>query len=586
VDLDRQFVVSTPPSDRFPIYTRANVGENWPGPVTTLSYTSMGGPLLEQAWRDALVRFGAFDADEFAADQEMIAVFYGWPYLNLSVQRVFGVRMPGADPSVMDAAFFGPAAEGVPPYEADPRDESPVHTERIIKTIEWALSVKELPAIDKWKADAAQWRNERPDLSTLTDRELYDYAKPFYWDRFLALLTEHMFIIQVGSVPIGMIYAAAQQLGDPSLANHAIGGFGDVDSAAPTYAMWDISRFVAGSNTLTQAFESGADGALERIRALDDPDARQFVADFDRFIYEHGARCSNEYELAELSWETRPDVPITFIDRMRLQPDSSSPRAATTRLIAQRQATSKTMLDQLDSDPAARAQLELGLKAAELFLPYRERAKTALIKVLHEARMALQEMGRRMVKAGHLERPGEFTLLKHEEFAAFLDDPAAWRDELIQRRRWLTELAELHPPFITVGLPQPPSTWRKQGVEHLEPAGVGEVLTGIGTCSGSATGRARVITDPADAGELEPGDVLVAPWTDPMWTPLFISAAAVVVDVGAPLSHAAIVSRELGIPCVVSAPHASRRIPDGATITVDGSSGTVTVRSVTAEKQT
>jgi pyruvate,water dikinase len=188
-----------------------------------------------------------------------------------------------------------------------------------------------------------------------------------------------------------------------------------------------------------------------------------------------------------------------------------------------------------------------------------------------------------MVAAGHLERPGEFTLLKHEEFPAFLDDPAAWRDELIRRRRWLTELAELNPPFITVGMPAPPSTWRKRGVESLQPVTPGEVLTGIGACAGSATGTARVITDPADGRDVQPGDVLVAPWTDPMWTPLFVSAAAVVVDVGAPLSHAAIVSRELGIPCVVSAPHASRRIPDGATITVDGSAGTVTVRSVATE---
>jgi hypothetical protein len=65
IDLDQQFVVATLPSKRFPVYTRANVAENWPGPVTTLSYTSMGGPLLEKSWRDALVRFGAFDTDEF-----------------------------------------------------------------------------------------------------------------------------------------------------------------------------------------------------------------------------------------------------------------------------------------------------------------------------------------------------------------------------------------------------------------------------------------------------------------------------------------------------------------------------------------
>jgi pyruvate,water dikinase len=90
-------------------------------------------------------------------------------------------------------------------------------------------------------------------------------------------------------------------------------------------------------------------------------------------------------------------------------------------------------------------------------------------------------------------------------------------------------------------------------------------------------GRARVILDPNDPFALGPGDVLVAPITDPSWTPLFVPAAGVVVDVGAALSHAIIVSRELGIPCVVSATDATRRIPDGAMVRVDGGSGVVTV---------
>lgn len=70
---------------------------------------------------------------------------------------------------------------------------------------------------------------------------------------------------------------------------------------------------------------------------------------------------------------------------------------------------------------------------------------------------------------------------------------------------------------------------------------------------------------------------MIAPMTDPAWTPLFVPAAAVVVDVGAPLSHAIIVSRELGIPCVVSVTGATERIPDGAIVEVDGGAGTVTV---------
>jgi len=89
--------------------------------------------------------------------------------------------------------------------------------------------------------------------------------------------------------------------------------------------------------------------------------------------------------------------------------------------------------------------------------------------------------------------------------------------------------------------------------------------------------RARVILDPTDPGALEPGDVLVAPSTDPAWTPLFMPASAVVVNVGGQISHSIIVSRELGLPCVVSATDATVRIPDGALIEVNGDTGTVTV---------
>ena len=112
---------------------------------------------------------------------------------------------------------------------------------------------------------------------------------------------------------------------------------------------------------------------------------------------------------------------------------------------------------------------------------------------------------------------------------------------------------------------------------------VGETITGVSGCTGTARGRARVITDPDDPSALEPGDILIAPITDPAWTPLFVAASAVVVDVGAPFSHAAIVSRELGIPCVVSATEASKRIGDGALIEVNGDSGTVTILEHAAE---
>ena len=94
----------------------------------------------------------------------------------------------------------------------------------------------------------------------------------------------------------------------------------------------------------------------------------------------------------------------------------------------------------------------------------------------------------------------------------------------------------------------PPSEWPRRDAVAVDRLAVGDVLAGMPGCPGQAEGIAKVVLDSNDPFALEPGDILVAPITDPSWTPLFVPAAAVVVDVGAPLSHAIIVSRELGIP--------------------------------------
>ncbi|MFM8846548.1 MAG: PEP-utilizing enzyme [Actinomycetota bacterium] len=108
-------------------------------------------------------------------------------------------------------------------------------------------------------------------------------------------------------------------------------------------------------------------------------------------------------------------------------------------------------------------------------------------------------------------------------------------------------------------------------------ASVGDVLSGVSGSPGVARGVARVVHDPAEPGDLAPGDILVAPCTDPSWTPLFMTSAAVVVHVGGQISHAVIVSRELGVPCVVSVTDATDRIADGALVEVNGDRGTVTI---------
>jgi phosphohistidine swiveling domain-containing protein len=205
-------------------------------------------------------------------------------------------------------------------------------------------------------------------------------------------------------------------------------------------------------------------------------------------------------------------------------------------------------------------------------MAHRERTKTTIVRVLHEARMALRELGRRH---GHDELL--FQLLSHE-LDDYVRDPHSFTDPLTARMKQWQQLFELEPPFIIANAIVPPlDEWHLRSIVSVDTANVGDLLAGVPGSPGTARGRARVILDHTQFDTLEPGDVIVAPNTDPSWTPLFMTASAVIVDVGSPISHAVIVSRELGLPCVVSVTDATHRIPDGAVVEVDGTSGTVRV---------
>jgi len=152
-------------------------------------------------------------------------------------------------------------------------------------------------------------------------------------------------------------------------------------------------------------------------------------------------------------------------------------------------------------------------------------------------------------------------------------------DTLRERERQWRQLFDVEPPtFVVGGEPMTPlADVPRKGAQEAAAVRPGDVLAGAPASPGVARGRARVVTDTSQIAAFEPGEILVAPQTDPSWTPLFMVAAGVVVDVGAMGSHAMIVSRELGIPCAAGVSDATSRIPDGTLLEVDGSSGKVTV---------
>ncbi|MSV93381.1 MAG: phosphoenolpyruvate-utilizing protein, partial [Actinobacteria bacterium] len=161
---------------------------------------------------------------------------------------------------------------------------------------------------------------------------------------------------------------------------------------------------------------------------------------------------------------------------------------------------------------------------------------------------------------------------------AYIADPSSFTNKLTERYKEWRELFDLEPPFIIANATVAPlSEWARKNDNLVAVARTGDALVGVAGSPGTARGIARVVLDPGDPGDLEPGDILVAPCTDPSWTPLFMTSAAVVVNVGGQISHAVIVSRELGVPCVVSITDATKRIADGALIEVNGTTGVVTI---------
>lgn len=575
VDISRPWIVDTPISERWPVYTRANVGEVSPNVTTPLMWTMIGGPPAEREWKKGLVEFGAFDADEFRDVIDIQGMIHGYIYLNLSNSRTFGARMPGASPELMDRTYLGEVE--APPYVPHPDDAKPEFTERILESVQRVLSETERPDVVRHKQAAVELRAARPEFTKMTDAELLAYQRKVMSGIYTEVLRTHLKMVYEGSVVTGALDQTVASMGDPSLAIKLMGGLGDIASAAPNQAMWDLGQLVKQDAELSAEFDKGLDGLEDRLRSLESPAAKEFVAKFDEFLYEFGSRSTDEWSAMPKNWENHRRIPLGMIGRMRLQDDSKHPANNAARLRAEREALTAAVRDGLKDNPEALAGLNGVLASAELYSRSREQSKTNTIRILHEARMAVWVLANRYVDKGVLGAPEDLSMLREDELDSFIEDPAKWVPIIAERWEWFEALDELEPPFFVNGEIPPVTTWPKKVAPDLEPATSGTVLNGIGACAGTATGVARIITDPEDAEDLEPGEILVAPLTDPGWTPIFTSAAAVVVNVGASMSHAAIVSRELGIPCVLGVRGATKKIKDGATLTVDGAAGTVTV---------
>lgn len=328
-----------------------------------------------------------------------------------------------------------------------------------------------------------------------------------------------------------------------------------------------IERLGEQAAPLAALFLGSRDAAEALARLRESEAGRAWLAALEAFLAEFGQRGPKEFDLGMPRWYEAPTMVVDLVTT-QMRTGGEPVRTRVARLRARRETA---LGEAIARRPVwQRPWLRLLARLVELYLPLREAPKHYGMFVFRRMREAALELGRRLAARGVLATAGDVFFLTWEELrsvaaGAAADDGLRSRVETRQEeyRRFLVDPA---PDFV-----------RSDGVPVEETLAVAHepgLLRGVAISAGRATGPVRKLTEP-DPRKVQPGDVVVMEFADPGWTPLFPRAAAVVMEVGGVMCHAAVVAREIGVPAVFGVREAMARLEDGAVVEVDGTRGTV-----------
>ncbi|MDQ3936804.1 MAG: PEP-utilizing enzyme [Actinomycetota bacterium] len=351
-----------------------------------------------------------------------------------------------------------------------------------------------------------------------------------------------------------------------------------------TTLLADVGRRAEGDPEVAAALELPAGEALEKLRGS------WFQEELDRFLDAEGYR-SGSYDLSDPTWREMPELVVGLVKGI-IETDHD-PVAEEREFQDWRKERIEELRGRLDGDRLE--EFDRWLALAERAYPLNETHNGLVFeRPMAMARYAALEGGRRLADAGRLSEVDEvFHLRAHELVSGLRGEDGDLGALAAERRREHERAMTLDPPQLIGGEPPDPPY-------HALPDAVGaalkaiidqteemlgvppqrardDELSGSPGSPGSGEGPARVVRSLDEFDRVRPGDVLVCPLTGPAWTVLFPQVAALVTDSGGPLSHAAIVAREYGVPSVVGTVDGTRRLQDGQRVAVDGTTGVVRI---------
>jgi pyruvate,water dikinase len=418
--------------------------------------------------------------------------------------------------------------------------------------------------------------------SDATPREKLDNAERILREGLFPILPNILPPVALGFAMIGVVRKILGEQASWGELQTIIRGLPNNVTTEMDLALWRLSASIRDDPASAEAFAGGDPAALaERYRGGGLPVVAQ--AGLASFLRDYGHRAIAEIDLGMPRWSDDPThiigvlVNYLRLDDPRLAPDKQFEKAAhdaeeqVAVLVAR--ARSKSLLH-------ARI-VKMALERTRMFAGLRELPKFHLVRGFAAVRARLSEVGEALADAGVIDDAGDVFFLDFNDAHHGLDGKD-FHDLVAQRREaYELELKRRHVPRVLLSDGTEPEAlpgFLRGGTGAPASGGAlpDGMLLGTPASAGTVTAVARVIMDPVGA-HLEPGEILVAPSTDPGWTPLFLTAGGLVMEMGGPNSHGAVVAREYGIPAVVGVPDATSRISSGDTITVDGAAGTVAV---------
>jgi phosphohistidine swiveling domain-containing protein len=359
---------------------------------------------------------------------------------------------------------------------------------------------------------------------------------------------------------------------DGSLANRLLAGVGNMDSAEAGLALWRLASFARQHPQVQEVVLGSEDFTATRASLLGMKEGPQFLERWDAFMDRHGHHTRGEVDVMNSRWRDTPDVVLAMVRSYIRSGGEVDPDAAHRRRNVER----RRLVDECRRrlrNPLKRSLFDFFLGGSERWYLARENIKSEAVRLVALARHLLLLLGESFQRRQILADREDIFFLTIEELEPVRSGTANFdvRAAVDARRAEYRKNVGITPPAVVIGRFDP---------DHFVPDSFdadAETLTGLAVSPGVVTGRARVILRSDTTEQVLPGEVLVAPFTDPGWTPYFLQAAAIVMDRGGLLSHGSIIAREYGIPAVVNVGPATRIIQTGQMLHVDGTRGDVRI---------